>query len=92
MRVKYTRNGVNTTKDLKNKKNTLIWWNDVKKPKRLTRSETMSKIQKASHCETVKNPLGGVLQRNDVENPKGLSLRNSQKPVRGCTFIWGKKG
>ena len=38
----------------------------------------------STHCETVKNPLGGASQRNDVENPKGLSLRNGQKPVRGC--------
>ena len=40
--------------------NALIWWNDVKNPKRLTRSE------------------------NGVKNPKGLSLWNGQKPVRGC--------
>ena len=55
-------------------------------------AKTVSKTQKASHCETVKNPLGDALQRNGVENPKGLSLRNGQKPVRGCTFIWGKNG
>ena len=44
----------------------------------------MSKTQKASHCETVKSPLGGASQRNGVKNPKGLSLQNGQKPVRGC--------
>ena len=52
----------------------------------------VSKTQKASHCETVKNPLGGALQRNGVGNPKGLSLRYGQKSVKGCTFIWGKTG
>ena len=36
----------------------------------------VSKTQKESRCETVKNPLGGASQRNGVENPKGLSLRN----------------
>ena len=58
VRIKCTRNGLNTTKDLKTL-NALIWWNDVKNPKRFTRSE------------------------NGVENPKGLLLRNGQKPVRG---------
>ena len=48
----------------------------------------MSKTQKASRCKTVKNPLGGSSQRNGVKNPKGLSLRNGQKPVRGCTFLY----
>ena len=42
----------------------------------LLAAKTVPKTQKASPCETVKNPLGGASQRNSVENPKGLSLRN----------------
>ena len=62
-----------------------------KTPKRLTRSETMSKTQKASHCKAVKNPLGDALQLNGVENPKGLSLRNGQKTVIGDARSFGIK-
>ena len=29
-------------------------------------------------------PKTSYSHRNDVENSKGLSLRNGQKPVRGC--------
>ena len=59
VRIKYTRNGLNTSKNLKNTKRPHLM-KRCQKPKRLTRSE------------------------NGVENSKGLSLRNGQKPVRGC--------
>ena len=75
VRIKYTRNGLNTTKDLKNTKHpfdeTMSKTQNV-----LLAAKTVSKIQKASRCETVKSPLGGALQRNGVENTKGLSLQN----------------
>ena len=32
-------------------------------------------------CQKLKTSYS---QRNDVENSKGFSLRNGQKPVRGC--------
>ena len=37
----------------------------------LLAAKTVPKTQKASRCETVKNPLGCASQRNSVENPKG---------------------
>ena len=64
----------------------------------LLAAKTVSKTQKASRCETVKSPLGGASQRNSVENPKGLSLRNVFEfdiafavfiPLRVCVWPFG---
>ena len=77
VRIKYIRNGLNTTtKDLKNTKRPHLMKRCQKTQNVLLAAKTVSKTQKASRCETVKSPLGGASQRNGVENPKGLSLRN----------------
>ena len=75
VRIKYTRNGLNTTKDVKNTKRPHLM-NDVKKPKRLTRSENGVENPKGLSLRNGQKPLGGASQRNGVEHPKGLSLRN----------------
>ena len=70
VRIKYTRNGLNTTKDLKNTKRPHLMKRCQKTQNVLLAAKTVSKTQKASRCETVKSPLGGASQRNGVENPK----------------------
>ena len=62
--VKYIRNGLNTTKDLKNTKRPHLM-KRCQNPKRLTRSE----------------------MARGIDNPEGLSLRNGQKPVKGCFAV-----
>ena len=57
----------------------------------LLAAKTVSKTQKASRCETVmtvKSPLGVASQRNGVENPKGLSLRNDSSVRPLLRSVW----
>ena len=45
----------------------------------------MSKTEKASHCETVKNLLGGALQRHGVKNPKASHCETVKNPLGGAS-------
>ena len=50
----------------------------------------MSKTQKASHCETFKNPLGGALQRNGVETKKASRCEKAKNPLGDARSFWVK--
>ena len=92
VRVKYTRNGVNTTKDLKNIKRPHLMKRCQKPQNVLLAAKTMSKTQKASHCETVKNPLGVPCSETVSKTQKASRCDTAKNPSEDARSIWGKNG